>query len=67
MTERTETADPRIDQVLFRTVDPTANLHGRPLPAMTTMLHRVCGNDPEKFEEATRIVGLFISEAIKNG
>jgi hypothetical protein len=34
---------------------------------MTTLLLRVCENDPDKFEEATRIVGLFISEAIKNG
>ena len=31
---------------------------------MTTMLHRVCDNDPKKFEEATRLLELFIEEAL---
>lgn len=34
---------------------------------MTSLLHRVCGNDPDKFEEALRIVDLFIQEAINGG
>jgi len=53
-----------IDQILFRTVDPTVLIEGRPVPAMTTLLHRVCDNDPRKFEEATRLVELFIRESV---
>lgn len=56
-----------IERVLYCTVDPTVRLQGGPIPAMTTLLHRVCDNDSTKFEEATRIVALFIAEAIKNG
>jgi hypothetical protein len=52
------------NKILFRTIDPTLRLDGQPLPAMTTLLYRVCDNDPVKFEEATRIVELFISEAL---
>lgn len=51
--------------VLFSTVDPTVELApGKPVPAMTTMLYRVCDNDPVKFEEATRLVQLIVAEAI---
>lgn len=53
-----------VDRVLFKTVDPTVILDGKPIPAMTTLLYRVCDNDTEKFEEATRLVGLFIREAL---
>ena len=55
-----------IDQILFRTVDPTVLIEGRPVPAMTTLLHRVCDNDPRKFEEATRLVELFIRESVND-
>lgn len=55
-----------VNRVLFGTVDPTAELNGRPLPAMTTMLYRVCNNDEKKFSEATRIVELFINEALNH-
>jgi gamma-glutamyl:cysteine ligase YbdK (ATP-grasp superfamily) len=55
-----------IEQVLFRTIDPTVRLDGRPMPALTTLLLRVCGDDAEKFEEATRIVELFIQAALEN-
>ena len=51
--------------VLFRTTDPTVVIDGKPVPALTSLLHRVCQNDPERFEEATRIVALFINEALK--
>jgi hypothetical protein len=51
-------------QIMFRTIDPTVLLDGRPVPAMTTLLYSICDNDPDKFEEATRIVQLFISEAL---
>jgi hypothetical protein len=46
-------------------MDPTVNLEGRPVPALTTLLHRVCGNDPKKFEEATRLVELFVTKALE--
>ncbi len=52
------------DPVLYLTVDPTVVIDGQPVPALTSLLHRVCGNDPDKFEEATRIVALFIKEAM---
>lgn len=59
--------DQTIEQILFRTIDPTVLLAGKPVPAMTTLLHWVCGNDPDKFEEATRIIELFIAEALNHG
>jgi hypothetical protein len=31
---------------------------------MSTMLYRVCDNDPVRFEEATRLVQLFIDAAM---
>ncbi len=52
------------DAFLLSTVDPTISLDGRPVPAMTTMLYRVCDNDPQRFEEATRLVHLFIAAVI---
>lgn len=54
-------------RVFFLTTDPTAMLDGKPLPAATTMLYRVCGNDPDKFHEATRLIELFIREALATG
>jgi hypothetical protein len=64
MTDPKTTQD-RVDQVLYGTLDPTVLLDdGKPLPAMTTMLYRVCDNDEKKFEEAARIVGLFIKAAL---
>jgi hypothetical protein len=54
----------QVDRVLYGTLDPTVSVDGTPLLAMTTLLHRVCGNDPAKFAEATRIVELFIVQAL---
>lgn len=56
--------DPRIAKILFATNDDKISIDGRPVPAMTTLLYRVCGNDPERFEEATRLVELFIHQAL---
>ena len=53
-----------VDRVLYGTTDPTVSLDGKPVPAMTTMLHRICDNDEKKFEEAMRLVELFIRKAI---
>jgi hypothetical protein len=52
-----------VTAILLGTVDPTVSLAGWPVPAMTTMLYRVCDNDPARFEEATRLVRLFIAAA----
>jgi hypothetical protein len=52
-----------MERVIFRTIDPTISLDGRPVPAMTTLLYRVCDDDPDKLEEATRLIELFIRDA----
>lgn len=44
----------------YSTTDPQTGL-----PALTTLLYKVCGNDPPKFDEACRLVGLFIEQATK--
>lgn len=33
------------------------------LPALTTLLHRVCGGDDTKFNEACRLLDLFMDKA----
>lgn len=53
------------NRVTYGTVDPNFSIDGRPVPALTTLLHNVCGNDPKRFEEACRVVDLFVDEAIK--
>jgi len=58
-------ADPAIvTEILYGTKDPTIMLDPSPVPAMTTLLHRICDNNPAKFEEAMRIVELFIVAAL---
>lgn len=52
------------EQVLYRTRDPQHQLDGLPLPALTTLLYRVCDNDPDRFATACRLVTLFIEEAL---
>lgn len=52
-----------LDQVLYATQDPTKLLHDNHLPAMTTLLFQVCGNDGDTFEEATRLIELFAQKA----
>lgn len=59
-----EQIDSIVDRVNYNTIDPTVLFKGGPVPALTTLLHRVCLNDPKQFEEATRIVDLFIRKAI---
>ena len=47
---------------LFYSVeDPTSPL--AQCPAMTTMLFKVCNRDHDKFDEAMRLVGLFMAAA----
>lgn len=49
-----------LDIIAMTTEDPDAGV-----PALTTLLYRVCGKDEEKFEEACRLVNLFIEQALK--
>lgn len=52
--------------VLFYGVqDPTAPL--AQCPAITTLLFRVCDRDNAKFEEATRLISLFMEAAYELG
>lgn len=55
-----------LELVLYTTMDPEVQIGGRALPAMTTMLHRVCQNDPERFAEACRIIELFVGKALSD-
>jgi hypothetical protein len=36
-------------------------------PAITVLLHRVCNGDQGKFEEATRLIGLYMEAAFAEG
>lgn len=49
--------------VLYGTLDPT-NPVGLPggTPALTTLLYKVCDNDMAKFDEACRILSLFLDK-----
>lgn len=49
--------------VLYGTLDPT-NPVGLPggTPALTTLLYKVCDQDMAKFDEACRIISLFLDK-----
>ena len=51
-------------QIFYRTVDPQNLFNGTPVPAGTTLLYKVCGGDGPKFEEACRLMNLFVTEAL---
>lgn len=53
-----------VAHVLYCTVDPTVLIEGKSVPALTSLLYGVCGGDADKFEEAIRLVELFIQGAI---
>lgn len=58
--------NPSVEHILFSTKDPTVQLfEPNDVPAMTTMLFKVCGHDRAKFDEAMRLVTLFIEQALK--
>ena len=42
----------------YHTIDPEAPFKG--CPAVTTLLFKVCDNNYAKFDEATRLIHLFI-------
>lgn len=51
------------DPVLYGTLDPT-NPVGLPggTPALTTLLYKVCDQNNEKFDEACRLICLFLDK-----
>lgn len=59
--------DEEIHRILIGTVDPTVMLHDRPVPAMSTLLYRVCDGDKAKFEEACRLIRLILRDALNHG
>jgi hypothetical protein len=54
-----------VERVLYTTQDPTVTMNAKPLPAMTTLLHRVCDNDQTRFNEAVRLIELFVGKALE--
>lgn len=48
------------DKISLTVEDP---VHG--MPAITTLLYKVCDNDEKKFEEACRLIDLFIKAALE--
>jgi hypothetical protein len=61
-----EVKDPRIERAFYTTIDPTIEFPPgkHEMPVLTSLLHRVCGNDPAKFEEAIRLIELLIKNAL---
>jgi hypothetical protein len=55
----------KYSQILMQTNDPRHLINRDPVPALTTLLHRVCDNDVKKFDEAMRLVTLFIQKALE--
>lgn len=53
----------KYDPVLYGTLDST-NPVGLPggTPALTTLLYKVCGQNSEKFDEACRLICLFLDK-----
>lgn len=50
-----DTANPVFDMWCYTATDPRFKFEdGKPLPLLTVVLHRVCGNNPAKFAEAMR-------------
>lgn len=48
----------RIDELQMMTTDPETGL-----PALTSLLYRVCDGDGAKFDEACRLLKLFMIKA----
>lgn len=51
--------------IMLRTQDPEQKLDNNFAPALTSLLHRVCDGSQLKFDEACRLVELFVVEALK--
>jgi len=50
-----------IMKIQLTTTDPETGL-----PALTSLLYKVCEKDVDKFNEACRLVDLFITEALNS-
>lgn len=61
----TTAADDFADRILIKTQDPEHTIGPGPVPALTTLLLKVCDRDHKKFDEAVRIIKLFIAETKK--
>lgn len=48
------------DRILFTTHDSEHDV-----PALTTLLYKVCDQDKGKFEEACRLIELFVNKALE--
>jgi len=58
----------KVERIMLATVDPEPRgPEGETYPALSSMLHRVCQDDPARFEEATRLIRLFIERALADG
>lgn len=60
-------ADTSIDAILMHTVDPHRSVGNRTAHALSTLLVKVCDGNEAKFNEATRLITLFILEAQRRG
>ena len=59
--------DDQFDSVMYGTQDQLRRIDGKPIPAMTSLLYEICGNDTERFDAAMRIVRLFCDKAFELG
>lgn len=48
------------DKIALTVEDPVHDM-----PALTTLLYKVCDQDEKKFEEACRLINLFIEAALE--
>lgn len=48
------------DKITLTVEDPVYKM-----PALTTLLYKVCDRDEKKFEEACRLIDLFINAALE--
>lgn len=56
------------DRWCYTEEDPRVMLEdGRPVPLLTTVLHRVCANDPRRFAEAVRALQIAFSAGQSSG
>lgn len=55
------------DNLIYKVKDPDVLVLSNNVPALTTMMHRVCANDETKFEEAVRLLNLFMKAAYEAG
>ncbi len=53
------------ERALFMAQDPEVKLDGRPVPVMTTLLYRYCGNDAEKFEKLCGLINIIQDRTIE--